>query len=223
MTDQEYFERRAAEIQNMREGKVRAYRELNRYVRKGETVFAGSSLMENFPVNEMLMSLGDTRCVYNRGLGGFTIDEYDKVLDVCVLELEPSRLVINIGSNDLNLPGDTVENLITRYRRLLLRVREALPGCAITLLAYYPCMRSDGKMPMMPGRVPRTIENVRLANDRVRELAAELGCDFVDLNGPLTDDEGYLRADVAVDPIHFSPEGYMLILPRLLEYLDSVK
>ncbi len=86
---------------------IRNYRELNQIAVKGQTVCAGSSLMENFPINEMLMNLGCTKKVYNRGVGGFTIDEYNEVLDV-VLDLEPSKLLINIGSNDLSLPGDTM-------------------------------------------------------------------------------------------------------------------
>ncbi len=40
---------------------IRNYRELNQIAVKGQTVCAGSSLMENFPINEMLMNLGCTK------------------------------------------------------------------------------------------------------------------------------------------------------------------
>lgn len=210
MDFREYFEK-------MDQERIRKYRELNAVAVKGQTVCAGSSLMENFPINELLMGLGSTKTVYNRGMGGYTIERYDQVLDV-VLDLEPSKLIINIGSNDLNLPGDTIGNLITRYRALIQRIQAALPRCAITMLAFYPCRPDDGVF-KMEGRVPRTMEGVNLANQRVRELAEELGCAYLDCNAPLLDEEGFLKKEYMTDPIHFSPAGYVEVLKILEPYL----
>ncbi len=197
--------------------KLRKYRELNAVAPKGQTVCAGSSLMENFPINELLMNLGSTKKVYNRGMSAYTIEQYDQVLDI-VLDLEPSKLFINIGSNDLNLPGDTIGNLITKYRALIQRIQAALPQCAITMLAFYPCRPDDGGF-KMEGRVPRTMEGVNLANQRVKELAEELGCAYLDCNAPLLDGEGFLKEEFMTDPIHFSPMGYVEVLKILEPYL----
>jgi len=41
-------------MQHEKEDKVERYRRLNRFVRKGQIVFAGSSLMEQFPIYELL-------------------------------------------------------------------------------------------------------------------------------------------------------------------------
>ena len=198
--------------------KVRKYRELNAVAVKGQTVCAGSSLMENFPIDELLMSKGITKKVYNRGMSALTIDQYDEVLDVCVLDLEPSKLFINIGSNDLNLEGDTIGNMVRKYRALIQRIQKALPECKITMMAFYPCRDEDSSMPPMPGRIPRTMANVNLANEQVKALAAELGCDYIDCNAPLLDAEGYLREDIMTDPIHFSAAGYVEVL-KILEDL----
>lgn len=197
--------------------KVRGYRELNAVAIKGQTVCAGSSLMENFPINELLMSIGSTKKVYNRGVGGFTIDQYDAVLDI-VLDLEPSKLFINIGSNDLSIPGDTIGNLITKYCALIQRIQKTLPNCAITMLAFYPCREEDPGY-SIEGRVPRTMANVNLANEKVKELAEELGCAYLDCNAPLLDEEGFLRREFMTDPIHFSPNGYVEVLKILEPYL----
>ena len=48
-------------LTRIRERTIRSYRELNQMATKGQTVCAGSSLMENFPINEMLMNLGCTK------------------------------------------------------------------------------------------------------------------------------------------------------------------
>lgn len=77
--------------------KLRRYHELNQMAVKGRTVMAGSSLMELFPINEMLLSKGNHTIVYNRGMAGYTIDQYDAALNECVLELRPKKLFINKG------------------------------------------------------------------------------------------------------------------------------
>ncbi|MGI6333808.1 MAG: GDSL-type esterase/lipase family protein [Saccharofermentanales bacterium] len=173
--------------------------------------------MENFPINEMLMNLGCTKKVYNRGIGGFTIDEYNEVLDV-VLDLEPSKLFINIGSNDLSLPGDTLDNLLSKYKALILRIQAALPACQITMLAFYPC-RDSNEPPPIAGRISRTMDMVNLANEQLQLLATELGCGWLNCNAPLLADDGMLRQDYMTDPVHFSPAGYAEVLKILREHL----
>lgn len=39
--------------------------------------------------------------IYNRGIGGFTIPELYSVRDVCIFDLSPEKIFINIGTNDI--------------------------------------------------------------------------------------------------------------------------
>lgn len=197
---------------------IRNYRELNRTALKGKTVLAGSSLMEFFRINEMLMSRGNTKIVYNRGVAGMTVAEYAEVLDI-VVDLKPSRLLINIGSNDLNLPGDTVSNLIRLYRNLLLRLKTELPDCDIIVQAYYPCLKGSGGLPPIPGRIPRTLERINEANACIETLAGELELKFVNLNSAVAGEDGYLNPEYALDEIHFSQAGYEKVLDLLEPFL----
>ena len=57
------------------EMKVHNFMCLNKFVKKGEIVFTGSSLCELFPINEMLQNVEPRIRVYNRGIGGFVTDE----------------------------------------------------------------------------------------------------------------------------------------------------
>ena len=68
-----------AMMENEKKEKARRYRILNQYVRKGEILFAGSSLMEQFPVYEFLLDDGLPYVIYNRGIGGFTTRNYWKI------------------------------------------------------------------------------------------------------------------------------------------------
>ena len=69
--------------------KLERYRILNQNVKKGEILFTGSSLMEQFPVNELLMTNGMDQVVYNRGIGGFTTTDMLQHMD-CLLYTSPS-------------------------------------------------------------------------------------------------------------------------------------
>ena len=84
--------------------KVECFRRLNKYVRPGQILFAGSSLMEQFPVTEFAGELSLPLRVYNRGIGGFTTLELLEAMDACIYGVRPAFLYLNIGTNDLNDP-----------------------------------------------------------------------------------------------------------------------
>lgn len=75
-----------------KEMKVEHYREENKTAIKGQTVFTGSSLMEMFPINKLLREHGDDTVIYNRGVGGFLSHELLAVIDICAIDLQPSRI-----------------------------------------------------------------------------------------------------------------------------------
>ena len=64
--------------------KLERYRRLNQFAQLGKVLFVGSSLMEQFPINELLLDMGRTYTVYNRGIGGYTTQQLAKSLDVCL-------------------------------------------------------------------------------------------------------------------------------------------
>lgn len=197
------------------------YQHLNRVAKKGEIVFAGSSLMEQFPVNELMTSLGISGCVYNRGIGGYTTDDLLRTMDTCIFDLEPRKLFINIGTNDIG--AGRVESLKQNYREILRQVRERLPQTQIYLLAYYPCnpqgLRATEEERAQAFRY-RTNEAIRACNRWVEELAQEMGCVYLDLNEPLLDAEGQLKLELTMDGVHMYPDAYVPILEQLAPWLD---
>lgn len=88
---------------------AQCYAALNALAPNGAIVLAGSSLCEQFPVNELLMSQGEALTVYNRGISGDTLAGYAGRIRECVLDLQPEKLFINIGTNDVNVGACTNE------------------------------------------------------------------------------------------------------------------
>ena len=67
---------------------------------------------------------------YNRGVGGLITDELLENIDTCILDLKPSKLFINIGTNDLSYPDIPIAQMIDHYDQILCQVKAALPSCA---------------------------------------------------------------------------------------------
>ena len=202
--------------------KVERYRHLNMFVRPHQILFAGSSLMEQFPIYELLMDLQLPYTIYNRGIGGYTTQELLESMDVCIYDLQPDYIYLNIGTNDLNGPDYSQDEMIARYRSIVEGIYEHLPGVNLNLLAYYP---------VNPGAAPnqqmaeifrwRTNDRIRSANAAVKKLAEEMGARFIDLNAGITDENGELKAEYTIDGMHMYGDGYVPVLKALLPYLPS--
>lgn len=204
--------------------KVERYHRLNKFVRPGQILFVGSSLMEQFPVNELLMDLQLPYTVYNRGIGGFTTTELMEVLDVCVYDLKPSHIFINIGTNDLNGPEYTLSGLMERYEAILTAIKAHLPEAKLHLLAYYPmCEKVAAANPFM-AEILQFRNNVRVseANEGVKALAEKMGASFHDCNAGITDGDGDMKPEYAIEGMHMYGDGYYHVLQALLPALKEI-
>ena len=94
---------------NDKEKKIMRYREENKTVRYGQTVFTG------FVSRELL-----------------------EAIDVCATDLRPSKIFINIGTNDLSDRSIPVSELMENYDRIISEIEARLPDTTVYLMAYYP-------------------------------------------------------------------------------------
>lgn len=204
--------------------KLESYRQLNRLAKKGQVVFTGSSLMEQFPLNEMLQGEALPYRVYNRGMSGFVAPQLLQVLDVCVVELAPAHVFLNIGTNDMSRPDYRQEALLACYRRILEEILSHVPGVKLHLLAYYPVNPDlEGQEGWAAEALRyRTNQVLREASRGVEALAREMGAEYLDLNAPLLDGQGRLRAQYTKEGIHLYPAGYQAVLGELLPVLRSL-
>ena len=205
--------------------KVTQYAHLNRYAEKGQILFAGSSLCEFFPIYELQFHHRVEKRIYNRGIGGFTTDELLEALEECVLQLEPRTLFINIGTNDLSRETAPFDNMFANYREILRRVRECLPQVKLYVMAYYP-VNQEADFGLSPEDRAglfgvRTNESIAQANRMLPGLAAEFGGEFIDVNRGLTDENGNLKAEFAIEGMHMWANAYEQVLENLLPYLEN--
>ena len=223
MTDQEREQITRDMLQSMKEEKVQRFRRLNVFVRKGQIVFAGSSLMEQFPIYEFLLDFRLPYTIYNRGIGGLTTAQMQPILRETVLDLEPKYLFLNIGTNDLNVPEYSQEEMIARYEKIVLTIQNALPETQIFLLAYYPSNPLAASSERMKHTLSlRTNAKVNEASEAVKSMAERLKVHFLNLNAGITDENGNLKAEYTVEGMHMYANGYKQVLDALLPVLKSL-
>ena len=203
--------------------KVERYRHLNQFVRPHQILFVGSSLMEQFPIYELLLDKKLPYTIYNRGIGGTTTFELLENMETCIYDLKPDYIYINIGTNDLNLPDYTEESLIERYRTILQGIREHLPKVKLFLLAYYPVnpIVAENNHWIKEALKVRTNDRIESANKAVERLAVEMGAQFLDLNDGIKDMKGNLKAEYTLEGMHMYADGYVPILEALLPWLPE--
>lgn len=197
------------------------YRMANYAAKKGQIVFAGSSLMEMFPVEALLRERGVETVVYNRGISGYVTAELMENLDVCVTDLMPRRLFINIGTNDLSDADVTPEILAGRYDEIITAIEQRVPGVEIYMMAYYPINYDAADEAMKPCLLVRTNEKINAANAMVEGLAHRHGQKYIDVNRALKDEQGRLKAAYTIEGMHIKEEGYRAIMDDLIPYITA--
>ena len=140
-------------------------------------------------------------------------------LAVCVLDLAPRMLFLNIGTNDLSDASRPMAQIMGTYRTILEKVLQALPDVQIYLMAYYPINEEAATPEMKPCLRVRTNEKIAQANAEVQKLAKSLHLHYIDVNAPLKDEQGRLRAEFTYEGMHIRPEGYRTIYPAIKKIL----
>jgi lysophospholipase L1-like esterase len=191
--------------------RTRVFRGINQQVKKGGVVFVGDSITQDYPVGEYFPQA----LVYNRGIGGDTSKGLLGRLNESVFDLDPSVMILLIGTNDLELIGDGVPAIADRIKEIIRLVREKCPKTRIILESVYP---------VNPAIDPITVshrqnEDIRQLNDLLKTIPDITFLDFTTL---LVDDGGALSRSLSADGLHVNQEGYYLISAKLREIVPEL-
>lgn len=206
----------------LQKDRVNKLKYLNELSVKGQILFTGSSLMEQFPIDELLMNRGINKIIYNRGVGGFTTNDFLEHMEEMVFGVEPSKIFINIGTNDIGVTDYSLEKLIKNYEVILNKIKDKLPNAKVYVMAYYP-INEVAKVPENDWErsafITRNNENIKIANGAVKELTEKIGYEYIDVNQGLTDENGRLKVEYTVEGIHMYANAYNVILDNMIKYL----
>ena len=204
-----------------KEMKIERYKEENKTAKKGQIVFTGSSLMEMFPINKLLKEHNDNTIIHNRGIGGFISDELLAVIDICAIDLMPSKVFINIGTNDLSCSSIPISQLMANYDQIISKIENAVPDVKSYLMAYYPVNYEAATEEMKECLKIRTNEKINAANVEVKKLAEKHGQKYIDINRNLKDEQGRLKAEYTIEGMHIKEDGYRAIYDDIMAYVKE--
>ena len=138
----------------------------------GVAVFGGESFA-NLPFAELAESSGMDVAIHNRSIAGLHLAECADALEACVLAIHPEKVFLNLGEADL---GGDMDEAMEQYEWLLYTLHN----------------RSRAKL-YLTGVMQRS-PSAKAFNTRLKALAAEDGCTFIDLAPALESENAALRA-----------------------------
>ncbi|HHX80467.1 MAG TPA: lysophospholipase [Acholeplasmataceae bacterium] len=196
--------------------KARQYSAYQDYLEKGKTVFLGDSLTEFFRIEEFFHQFNP----YNRGIASDKTIGVLERLESNVIALKPSKVFLQIGTNDLNSKKQLRQNLLVNIKEILLRLKENLPNAQIYFISLYPVNRKAKFFSIFfVGK--RKNNDIAAINSEVEAFCNDNNFVYIDIYNNLLDENGNLNKKYTIEGLHLNFEGYCLIASLLFPYLEA--
>ena len=179
---------------------------------KGQIVFIGDSITDLYHLDDYYQDL--SLRTYNRGIGGDVTGMLLKRIQVSLYDLEPTKVVLMIGINDIN-GGVSTDTILENYDSILKGIKTKLPSAKVYTMSILP-INSD-----LPSYVDinKSTERILAINEEIKTMAANYSYKYMDLFSLVKDDKNHLKKEYSLDGIHLSEQGFVtwtnLIKPEL--------
>lgn len=152
-------------IHEQGDDEMQTYRELNSITEAGGVVLFGSNTFASLPVGELAQAFRITEPIYNRSVKDIRIDQIERYLKVCLYDLNPRRIFVNMGDIDILDMNVDVDNFISKYEWLLYMIHT----------------KTQASIYIVPiiSKNPTAFK----INERLKALAAQTGCKYIDISG----------------------------------------
>ena len=203
------------DAQRYYDNKCQSYATQNVNSAKGQIVFIGDSITDLYILDDHYSEL--PLACYNRGIGGDTTEGVLRRLEVSVFDIEPSVVVLMIGTNDIN-GGIAEDEILDRYEQIIDEIFLALPDVVLYCMSIIP--QNDQIEEYSSIDLDVTTERILSINPKIRLLAEEKGAFYIDLFTHLADADNHLIREYSDDGLHLNFTGLAiwteLIKPRLI-------
>ena len=179
---------------------------------KGQIVFIGDSITDLYHLDDYYQDL--SLRTYNRGIGGDVTGMLLKRIQVSLYDLEPTKVVLMIGINDIN-GGVSTDTILENYDNILKGIKTKLPSAKVYTMSILP-INSD-----LPSYVDvnKSTERILAINEEIKTMATNYSYKYMDLFSLVKDDSNHLKKEYSLDGIHLSEQGFVtwtnLIKPEL--------
>lgn len=157
------------------EDEMETYRELNSVTDAGGVVLFGSNTFARLPLGELTQAFRISEPVYNRSIKDIRIDQIESYLKVCLYDLNPRKIFVNLGDIDILDESVNIENFISKYEWLLYMINTKTDAdiYIVSIISTHPVALK--------------------INERLKTLAAQTGCTFINATAALESSRPMLR------------------------------
>lgn len=187
----------------------------NRFAKPNGIVFVGDSLTQRYPLNEFYPGFP----VYNRGIDGDTTIGVLKRLDLSIFDLKPKMVVLQIGTNDLQVANEPKETTVKNIQTIIETIHAQQPNLTIILVSLYPVHEVSDHLVNQFIVGPRKNQDIHWMNDKIRNLKRVT---FVDVYPSLLDEDGQLNMQYSKEGLHLSLAGYAVITPLIKSAIERL-
>jgi hypothetical protein len=149
------------------EREVENIRNLNKVAKKSRVVLFGSTFAKNIPVAELKQSFNLDCDIYNRSLTDLSLFDAAKLIDDCITEIAPKKVLLQLGETDLERGYHTVPEMISAYEAVINKLKMSNKHCDIVIVSV-----CDNDSAIQPAEFNRQIE----------KLAKKTKCRFADIS-----------------------------------------
>lgn len=209
------FGKRSTEYNAEKRNKMINFTHLNsQYCKMGQTVITGDSITEIFNHTELYAKYikNSGKDVYNRGISGDTSDRLLERFESNVLNIQPSNIVLLIGTNDFGF-GMPMQDTVNNIDKILCMISEKCSGANVILQAVYPVNTQMRKYDKKKNtKIPEL-------NAMLKKLADKHSVTFLDLTAQLSDSKGDLKAEYTYDGLHPNVFGFEVVAEKVVALL----
>jgi lysophospholipase L1-like esterase len=161
-----------------------------------DIVFLGDSLTDSCEWQEFFRNAA----IKNRGISGDTTKGILNRIDE-VVEVQPQKLFIMIGINDIN-QGREVDAILSDYEVILRTFKERIPQTQVFVQSILPV---NNQKFVNIGVNKKVME----INSKLREFSQKFSFQYIDLYSGFLDGNNQLDARYTIDGIHLNGQGYL--------------
>lgn len=151
------------------------YRELNSITEAGGVVLFGSNTFASLPLGELTQAFRITEPIYNRSVKDLRISQIESYLKVCLYDLNPRKVFVNLGDTDILDDNINIDDFISKYEWLLYMIHTKTQAAI-----YIVSIVSDTSA-------------AQEINRRLKKMASQTGCKYVDAVSALESKRPTLR------------------------------
>lgn len=155
------------------------FRKLNKIAKKNGVVLFGSGFAKAIPVCELKQAFELDCDIYNRSLDELTVFGAADLLNDCVLDLSPKKVLLQLGETDLEKGIHSIPEIISCYEELIAKINSYDKHCKIVVVSV-----CDNGGQVYPDEMNRQLE----------KMAEKMNCEFADISPAFSTDSPSVKA-----------------------------